>query len=766
MVLHSFNWPHGGHDVKVTGDFDNWSATINMQRTEEGLWVKVIDLPANTKVYYKFVVDGAWRADGAASTEGSGAHENNYIVTDAPYAVTAALPQDRNNDDLPVLGHGASYVSSKPPTSSLDESASRNDPSAKSNQGGGRGLVGPDRHSEDVTTSSVPTKTDNPLTTNESTSRPVANSDAQIDPVTSGVYDDSGPSPSNPIAVLNGQPHPVSETYSSVVSSLPSADELKHEVEHVAEVAGGFLAAGLAAGAAMFGLSNHSAHSEASPITGHTASTANTEALPSQSREHESSQSHTSETTQTATLEQKAVAAATSAATNAYHASGLSGLTGLGSPVSSLSRDGDVGYTSIGTAVNEETGVVGTSKIVQGINDVNTTEDTQTARLASTTASGLLENHENGAKVQRLGEHAVLAEVGIGGAAIGTAIVTDSTIMSSKELDVPSQAAEHLDDGPTASEPAKESDLPQESSNKQELDVRSEAAEQFDDGLANSKKMNETGLAQVVSGEQEPEVPSHTTEHSNDDLTASKSVDLDNGLTAGKSSSIDDFLTGSKTTNETVLPQGSIGESTTGATSSTQTARLVAIHADSGLAPALRRGVVEPVAAANVVTSGNLRDVNPTTVSSEKAIPVMPVASATVEETSTPFVQSTTQTTTTGLKPVQLSTGSDKDVTRKHKTQLSSDSTKTRSKTTGPVQGTKTSTIATPISPSKAAAQAAASNSAKMRQTLRPEQPQAPSTATAAAAAAESSTGDGSKKKKPNILRKMKNMFGGSRDKM
>ncbi|CCG82718.1 protein of unknown function [Taphrina deformans PYCC 5710] len=447
MVSHTFRWNYQGTDIKVTGEFDNWSATTNMERTSDGHFIRTIDLPAFSKVYYKFVVDGHWCVDGQALKEGEGAHENNYILTGAHEDGQTTKSLDQTDDQLPVLGHGASYVNEPVPEQ----------PSHEAN--------GITATAQDDFTSSVQTNVDR-LEPSNTTAATVGKT---------STYDDSGPSPSDPQAVRNARDNPLSEAYSHAIDRLPTRDELSHEVQHVAEVAGGFLAAGLAAGAAALGLSTYQSHTELHPITGrqttsnsttHEIESSKTTTSPipatSASASHQAqvgsveataekvitnedkSVSDKSSVSQTGSLEQAAVAAATSAATSAYNASGLSGLSGAGVPTSDISKDGKLGFTGIGTAVNAETGVVGSSKIVQGIHDDIPVSDTHTAHLDSATASTLLEHHENGAKVERIGEHTVLAEVGIGGAAIGTAVVTDETVTSTRELSIPAQAAEHL----------------------------------------------------------------------------------------------------------------------------------------------------------------------------------------------------------------------------------------------------------------------------------------------------------------------------------
>lgn len=488
MVQHSFQWNYAGSDVKVTGEFDNWSATTSMQRTEAGHFVKVVDLPSYSKVYYKFVVDGHWCVDGQALKEGEGAHENNYILTGAAdEGVSASDTTFASTAQLPVLGHAASYVTPQPS----------------------------ETRSTATTAASTTTTHETSATSSASVAVAPTTSPATNSGVDSNVvhYDDKGPSPSDPQAVRNARDNTLADAYTNAINYLPSRDEVEREAQHVAEVAGGLLAASLAAGAAVFGLSTHNSHTETSPITGKTVATpvsptaqttepigttlskasesvsreaaqasevvtskvsdasqyASTkaaeviEALPASSAQPSSlTETETdksgepiaakeTQVSQTGSLEQAAVAAATSAATNAYTASGLSGLSGVGAPVSSISKNGSIGFTGIGTAINEKTGVVGTSKIVQGVDDAHATEDTQTAKLAGASAGTLLQNHENGAKVERISEHAVLAEVGVGGAAIGTAVVTDRTVSNAAEIAIPAQAAEHLDAQSSAS---------------------------------------------------------------------------------------------------------------------------------------------------------------------------------------------------------------------------------------------------------------------------------------------------------------------------
>ncbi|BFZ57518.1 Cruciform DNA binding protein [Savitreella phatthalungensis] len=373
-----------------------------MQKTADGAFVKVVDLPADKKVLYKFVVDGQWQVDHDAQTEGEGATQNNYLITESAHGVESiASPTGNdavNGDAVPTLGAAAEYTGS-----------------SKSSTGHNFSEV--------------------PAITNQ------------------------GPAPEAwPAAKLSSGP-------SSSISLEKRAEGL---------IAGAAVAAagGLAAGAAALGLQTQakeireaagimepveSSHQSAIvPASTKPAAPEMTEALPGATTASRTVADQAVVATETSKLEQAAVQAATLAATNAHNAAGLSGLGGVVPVAKEIADRGNLGFTSVGTAVNVDTGVVGSSKVVQSVDQAKPTEETQTAKLAQGAASALLNQHENGAKVQKLGDHAVLAEVGIGGTALGTAVVTDSSIKAAADLNIPTQAAEHLA-GPatsiTATEP-------------------------------------------------------------------------------------------------------------------------------------------------------------------------------------------------------------------------------------------------------------------------------------------------------------------------
>jgi hypothetical protein len=84
-------WPFtDANDVIVTGDFDQWSKSTHLTKDATGFEAKV-RIPWGTKVEYKFLVDGQWRARDDLPTEKdpSGKYLNNAYT--APPKPTSAV---------------------------------------------------------------------------------------------------------------------------------------------------------------------------------------------------------------------------------------------------------------------------------------------------------------------------------------------------------------------------------------------------------------------------------------------------------------------------------------------------------------------------------------------------------------------------------------------------------------------------------------------------------------------------------------------------
>ncbi|KAF2719186.1 carbohydrate-binding module family 48 protein [Polychaeton citri CBS 116435] len=75
MGSYTFRWEHPSQQVYVTGTFDNWSKTVELDKKGD-IFEKTVDLPkADEKIFYKFVADGDWKHDHTAKSETD--HEGN-----------------------------------------------------------------------------------------------------------------------------------------------------------------------------------------------------------------------------------------------------------------------------------------------------------------------------------------------------------------------------------------------------------------------------------------------------------------------------------------------------------------------------------------------------------------------------------------------------------------------------------------------------------------------------------------------------------------
>jgi hypothetical protein len=81
MGTFTFRWPHAAEEVYVTGTFDGWSKSEQLDKVGDH-FEKTVTLPELTeKVYYKFVVDGRWTTDHTAPQEKDHeGNENNVLL--------------------------------------------------------------------------------------------------------------------------------------------------------------------------------------------------------------------------------------------------------------------------------------------------------------------------------------------------------------------------------------------------------------------------------------------------------------------------------------------------------------------------------------------------------------------------------------------------------------------------------------------------------------------------------------------------------------
>ncbi|KAK3955032.1 hypothetical protein QBC32DRAFT_403634 [Pseudoneurospora amorphoporcata] len=110
MGTFTFRWPHAAEEVYVTGTFDGWSKSEQLDKVGDH-FEKTVTLPELAeKVYYKFVVDGRWTTDHTAPQEKDPeGNENNVLLpenlirtTDA--ATQASEHQAMSNENRKVEG--------------------------------------------------------------------------------------------------------------------------------------------------------------------------------------------------------------------------------------------------------------------------------------------------------------------------------------------------------------------------------------------------------------------------------------------------------------------------------------------------------------------------------------------------------------------------------------------------------------------------------------------------------------------------------------
>ncbi|KAL5530238.1 CRP1 [Sanghuangporus sanghuang] len=90
----TFDWPHtDAHSVIVTGTFDNWSSSVHLQRTESGFTGSVA-VPWDTKILYKFIVNGNWVTHANQPTETDAAGFVNNVVHTPTKPAPQPVPAD------------------------------------------------------------------------------------------------------------------------------------------------------------------------------------------------------------------------------------------------------------------------------------------------------------------------------------------------------------------------------------------------------------------------------------------------------------------------------------------------------------------------------------------------------------------------------------------------------------------------------------------------------------------------------------------------
>lgn len=123
MGFYNFSWPHPANEVLVTGTFDDWSGSKQLEKNPEtGLFSAVVNLGEAERTYYKYIVDGNWTVNHDARKEmDSPGNENNVLYQEDLMATAAPVTEEPK---LPVAGESENiFTSSVAPTSTTAELA-------------------------------------------------------------------------------------------------------------------------------------------------------------------------------------------------------------------------------------------------------------------------------------------------------------------------------------------------------------------------------------------------------------------------------------------------------------------------------------------------------------------------------------------------------------------------------------------------------------------------------------------------------------------
>ncbi|PYI07449.1 hypothetical protein BO78DRAFT_396320 [Aspergillus sclerotiicarbonarius CBS 121057] len=109
MGSFTFRWPYNANEVFVTGTFDDWGKTVQLDRIGDGDgFEKEVSLPAtDEKIQYKFVVDGFWTTDSGAPEEDDGSNNTNNVL----------YPDQIHKDSTSPLLNGTATMSGVTPDS-------------------------------------------------------------------------------------------------------------------------------------------------------------------------------------------------------------------------------------------------------------------------------------------------------------------------------------------------------------------------------------------------------------------------------------------------------------------------------------------------------------------------------------------------------------------------------------------------------------------------------------------------------------------------
>lgn len=87
----TFTWPAGPSKVIVTGTFDNWEKTVQLDKSPKG-FSKTLGVPWDSKIVYKYFVDGQWQIDPSSPKEYTDNRYMNNVYTTPPNPAAPSAP--------------------------------------------------------------------------------------------------------------------------------------------------------------------------------------------------------------------------------------------------------------------------------------------------------------------------------------------------------------------------------------------------------------------------------------------------------------------------------------------------------------------------------------------------------------------------------------------------------------------------------------------------------------------------------------------------
>ncbi|KAI9044463.1 carbohydrate-binding module family 48 protein [Aspergillus affinis] len=107
MGSYTFRWPHDAKEVYVTGTFDDWGKTVQLEKKGDYFEKEIHLSPTDEKLYYKFVVDGTWTTDTTAPEEDDGSNNINNVL----------YPDQIHDESQSILQNGTPVMSGVTPDS-------------------------------------------------------------------------------------------------------------------------------------------------------------------------------------------------------------------------------------------------------------------------------------------------------------------------------------------------------------------------------------------------------------------------------------------------------------------------------------------------------------------------------------------------------------------------------------------------------------------------------------------------------------------------